>query len=301
MTTALTLLGCGLGCGIVLLARAVTVPSEDLRSAVARYGRLELADIASGRTIGPPEPAGLGRLGARLVAWTGRMPSASARSQDLAATGRSPSQLGVALAWGLLLGGGMPLAAVGVIGLSGGSPPPVLAGVLCLGGAGAGLFTVNLGLRRAAVAARGRFCRALCSWLELVCLAQAGGMGVEGALEAASRVSADPAFASLAAALETARQSGTSPWVALARLGDERGIAEVVEIAASLELAGSEGARIRTSLAAKSASLRRRQLAEAESKANSTTERLFLPSIVLMLGFLVFLMYPAAVSLAHVL
>jgi hypothetical protein len=40
-------------------------------------------------------------------------------------------------------------------------------------------------------------------------------------------------------------------------------------------------------------------MSRAESRANSTTERLFLPSIVLMLGFLVFLMYPAGVSLAH--
>ena len=42
-------------------------------------------------------------------------------------------------------------------------------------------------------------------------------------------------------------------------------------------------------------------MAEAKARANSTTERLFLPSIVLMLGFMVFLMYPAGVSLTHVL
>jgi len=41
-------------------------------------------------------------------------------------------------------------------------------------------------------------------------------------------------------------------------------------------------------------------MSDAESRANATTERLFLPSIILMLGFMVFLMYPAGVSLANV-
>jgi hypothetical protein len=41
-------------------------------------------------------------------------------------------------------------------------------------------------------------------------------------------------------------------------------------------------------------------MAEAQAQANATTERLFLPSIILMLAFMIFLMYPAGVRLAHV-
>ena len=87
----------------------------------------------------------------------------------------------------------------------------------------------------------------------------------------------------------------------MGRLGAAIGVDELDELAASLALAGTEGARIRSSLTAKSASLRRRRMSEAESRANSTTERLFLPSIILMVAFMVFLMYPAGVSLANVL
>jgi hypothetical protein len=72
-----------------------------------------------------------------------------------------------------------------------------------------------------------------------------------------------------------------------------------MDLAASVRLAGTEGARIRSSLSAKSASLRRRQTADAQSRANATTERLFLPSIVLMFGFVVFLIYPAGATLSH--
>jgi tight adherence protein C len=162
------------------------------------------------------------------------------------------------------------------------------------------LLGPRLWLRRAAAEARLGWLHSFSCWLELVALAQAGGMGIESALQAASRVANDPAFTRIAQSLDVARHSAGTPWDELARLSGLLGIDELGELAASLGLAGLEGARIRTSLQAKSASLRRREMAEALSRANSTTERLFLPSIVLMLGFMLFLLYPAAVSLGHV-
>jgi len=126
-------------------------------------------------------------------------------------------------------------------------------------------------------------------------------MGIESALEAASSVAGEASFLRIRRALDRARHAGRSPWEALGQLGAELGVNELEELAASLRLAGTEGARIRASLSAKSASLRRRQLADAQGRANATTERLFLPAIVLMLGFVVFLMYPAGVTLSRVL
>ena len=84
--------------------------------------------------------------------------------------------------------------------------------------------------------------------------------------------------------LDRARHAGRSPWDGLGRLGDGVGGGGLEELAASVRLAGTEGARIRSSLTAKSASLRRRQMADAQGRANATTERLFLPVIVLMIG-----------------
>lgn len=40
-------------------------------------------------------------------------------------------------------------------------------------------------------------------------------------------------------------------------------------------------------------------MSDAQGRANATTERLFLPAIVLMVGFIVFLVYPAAVTLSR--
>jgi tight adherence protein C len=64
-------------------------------------------------------------------------------------------------------------------------------------------------------------------------------------------------------------------------------------LAASVSLAGTEGAKVRASLAAKAASLRTHELAEAETADQAATERMSLPVVLLFAGFLVFLGYPA--------
>ena len=60
-----------------------------------------------------------------------------------------------------------------------------------------------------------------------------------------------------------------------------------------MALAGTEGARVRASLAAKAASLRTHELAEAETADQAATERMSLPVVLLFAGFLLFLGYPA--------
>jgi tight adherence protein C len=131
------------------------------------------------------------------------------------------------------------------------------------------------------------------SFVDLVVLSLAGGVGVEGALFASSQVSGDWMAKRIARALLWARDGGLSPWVALGELGTEIGVVELVELSATLQLAGTEGARIRQSLSARAVSLRRHEQAEAESRANAVTERLFLPGALLLIGFLLFIGYPA--------
>jgi Flp pilus assembly protein TadB len=131
------------------------------------------------------------------------------------------------------------------------------------------------------------------SFVDLVVLSLAGGVGIDGALHAASQVSPDWAAQRIGRALSTARDGGTTPWAALGALGRELRVPELVELATTVQLAGTEGARIRQSLSARAASLRRHEQAEAESAANAMTERLFLPGALLLLGFLLFIGYPA--------
>ena len=101
------------------------------------------------------------------------------------------------------------------------------------------------------------------------------------------------AFDELRRALLESRLQGETPWAGFARLGDELAFPELGELAASAALAGDEGAKVRASLAAKARALRLRGLTDIEAAAHAATERMTLPVVLLMLGFIVFLAYPA--------
>lgn len=135
--------------------------------------------------------------------------------------------------------------------------------------------------------------RVVGTFLDLVVLCLAGGMGIEGALHSASQVGEDDVSKRLRTALLLARDSGMTPWDALAQVGRDFGLRELDELAAAVGLAGSQGARIRSTLAAKAASIRRHELSDSEAEANAITERLFLPGVLLLVGFLMFIGYPA--------
>ena len=154
-------------------------------------------------------------------------------------------------------------------------------------------FAPDISLRSETEERRKAFKQALGSFLDLVVISLAGGTGVESALRDAAAVGRGWAFAQLRNALEVTALTGETPWAALARLGEELGVTELVELSASVSLAGTEGARVRDSLAVKAASLRDHALAEAEAEAQSTTEKMALPVVLLFLGFLILIGYPA--------
>ena len=194
--------------------------------------------------------------------------------------------------------------------------PAVVAAVWTVGGfsvpltfpTGVGLvlgvfffFAPDISLRSETEERRKAFKQALGSFLDLVVISLAGGTGVESALRDAAGVGRGWAFAQLRNALEVTALTGETPWAALARLGEEVGVTELVELSATVSLAGTEGARVRDSLAVKAASLRDHALAEAEAEAQSTTEKMALPVVLLFLGFLILIGYPAVDAVVNTL
>ena len=87
--------------------------------------------------------------------------------------------------------------------------------------------------------------RVICSFLDLVVLGLAGGMGIESALLTAAQLGENVVSRRLLAALSLCRDTGEPPWEALARLGETLGIDELSELAATAGLAGMEGAKVR--------------------------------------------------------
>jgi Flp pilus assembly protein TadB len=289
------LLGALVGLGAVASWRLLFPSPPPLQAAIDRLQRRnQLVRITAtdqtdgiseflGRTVGASLGRFLRSLGLRL----------DSLEPDLRLVGRSLDQ---------------HLAQKVVLAFFGLALPAVVTAVWTLGGfsvpltlpAGAGLvlgafffFAPDISLRSETEERRKAFKQALGSFLDLVVISLAGGSGVESALRDAASVGRGWAFAQLRNALEVTALTGETPWAALARLGEEVGVTELVELSATVSLAGTEGARVRESLAVKAASLRDHALAEAEAEAQSTTEKMALPVVLLFLGFLILIGYPA--------
>ena len=153
---------------------------------------------------------------------------------------------------------------------------------------------------RADATRRRRACRhALSSYLDLVAIRLAGGAGIDTALTDSAHAGAGWVFHQIDTTLGAARLAGRPPWTGFKLLGDSLGVPEFAELAASMALAGDEGARVRVSLAAKATAMRVRALAETERHAHAASERMSLPLVILMAGFVIFLGYPAVMNVVQ--
>ncbi|MCP2338911.1 type II secretion system F family protein [Actinomadura rupiterrae] len=293
MTTALLL---GLGCGLGLLAlwRGLRPPRTALAAQLAR-----LTPTAPPLPAPPPADADgswtarLGRPLAPVLAELG-LPTRSMRA-DLAVLGRAPERLLAEKAATPLIGALLPPALWFLLtagGLAVAWTMPLWASLAL---AAAGFIVPDLALRNQANQRRAAFRQALAAFLDLVVIGLAGGAGVEAALTHAATAGTGWSFEQLRRALDTAQLTRRPPWTSLADLGRRLQIPELVELAATVTLAGTEGAKIRTSLTAKAAAVRAHQLADAEADAQAATERLSLPLVLLFGGFLLLLGYPAVV------
>lgn len=148
-------------------------------------------------------------------------------------------------------------------------------------------------LRREAAKRRQDFRHAVGAFLDLVSMNLAGGRGVPEALTAAASIGGGWPFARLRDTLTFARLQGLTPWAALGRLGDEVGLNELRDLSAALTLVADDGAKIRASLAARAATLRRRELAEMEGKAGQRSQSMLVAQMLIVLGYLLFLAFPA--------
>lgn len=284
------LLGALSGGAVFVAWRSTFPPEPALVEGLARFRRQAPKAGPRPGPVGWKGPAG--RWGRSLLTSVGVDVESAVRS-DLHLLNRSPEEHVAEKVLAVAAGGLLPLAWVSAIGLAGVSFPKPVAVAASLGLVVGGFFLPDLTLRREAVKRRRDFRVALSSCLDLIVIDLAGGAGIEGALADAGRIGNGPVFDALAEALRLGDLNGESPWDALGRLGERIGISELVELASTLALAGTEGSRVRASLVAKAAAMRDHELAEAEARAQSATERMALPTVMLTAGFLLLVGYPA--------
>ncbi|MEU0465363.1 type II secretion system F family protein [Amycolatopsis sp. NPDC006131] len=285
--------GAGLGVGLWALVVYVFPPRPPLRALVDRLHAtpapppiLTADSDGWALRVGRPFIKPLAALG---------LPNRKLRN-DLAVTGKSiehhlAEKATLALT-GLLLPVLMHLLlVVADVGL-GWEVPAVASILFALGG----FLLPDISVRQEAERRRSTFRHALSAYLNLIRVLLAGGAGVDGALSDAVNIGKGWAFQQLRRALVTAKLTRTTPWSTLGQLGTELDVHQLSELAASVSLAGTEGARVRASLAAKAAALRTRELTDAEGEAQAATERMSLPVVMLFGGFLIFIGFPALAS-----
>ncbi|MEV8637947.1 type II secretion system protein [Streptosporangium sp. NPDC051023] len=309
MPTETLLAGGVLGLGLFLLMRALFPARPGL---VTRLLALDAAKEGTqaprARLILPDEDVsafrrGLGQRLARLYAargWEAR----SARS-DLALLGRSFEAF---------------LATKVLLAVSGLLAFPLLLGWLvlmewdtsltiplwaALAVSGAFFVLPDMQVKRDAARMRRDFRHVVGAFLDLVAMNLAGGRGVPEALMMAVSVGspgadeeeANWAMARIREALGNARIVGITPWQALGQLGDEINVDELRDLSAALGLVADDGAKVRTSLTARAATLRRRELAEIEGQAGERSQSMLVAQLLLCAGFVIFLSFPAAMKM----
>ncbi|MFN2534026.1 MAG: type II secretion system F family protein [Pseudonocardiaceae bacterium] len=296
MITALGL-GAGLGIGLWALAVGLSPPRPALGAVLARAVSpaplpaplLSVSDSGWVARLGRPFVGLLQALG---------LPRASLL-HDLAVVGRPASvHLAQQAACGVagLLAPVLAQVLLSVGDLSLGITPPLIAALVL---AALGFLLPHVRVRAEAKRLRVGFRHALSAYLDLVGITLAGGAGMDSALRDSVAIGDGWAFAQIRRALDAARLTRATPWATLRQLGDELGVSELTELAASVSLAGTEGAKVRASLAAKAAALRTHQITDAEADAQAATERMSLPVMVLFLGFLIFIGFPAMIQVLN--
>lgn len=294
----IVLLGALIGVGILLLVLAVDRRPLAGPAALTRLDmdrqrfRRETLLTRDDRYAG--ESMRLRQVGGRIretLEARGLKVPASVRA-DLAITGKSVenhiamSLIGAAVGLLLPIVGASVLTLVGVeVGLV-----PVWAGLVF---AALGAVVPTLRLNQQGGERRRDFRHVVSSFLDLVAMNLSGGRGVPEALESASSISTTWGFAMIRDTLRNARLQGITPWAALGRLGDELQIDELRDLAAALGLVAEDGAKVRESLFARSDSMRQRELADSEGRAQARSQSMLVAQLLLCVGFLLFLIYPA--------
>jgi len=288
MMTIAVLAGAGVGAGLTLVLLGLAPRPTPLKRALADLHPAPPTATTDGDRAGLLEQAGASLAGGT---WGQRVTDGLVA--DLRITGRAPAA---------------HLASCAVLAVTGVLWAPVAAAAVRLGGmtvspvlllwtavvlAPLGAVCPRLALRNEAAARRRSFRHALSSFLDVVSISLAGGYGVDSALQAAGAAGNGWAFTAIRRALLESHYRGESPWAGLARLGTELAVPELGELAAAVSLAGDEGARVRASLTARARSLRQRGMSEIEAAAASASERMSLPVVGLMVGFVLFVVFPA--------
>ncbi|GIG63216.1 hypothetical protein Lfu02_75880 [Longispora fulva] len=286
---ATVLIGAGFGLGCAVVCFALWPATQPLAIAVAAVRRPPPEVVAVGRrrrvevgVAGPLMRLGLPRR--RTLA-------------DLAVCDRDPAAYLAGLVAVALVGLFAPPATVVLLDAMGAGlsvSTPVWVGML-LGAAG--VWIAESSLHERAQERRLLMRHTLAALLDIVPPALAAGAGVEQALRDSATIASGWAADRIRQALDTAGTTRVPLWEPLAQLGRDTGVVHLEQLATTLQLASGEGTRIRAALTQRGKALSERLAADLEARAESASEHMSIPLMLLTSVFLLFLVYPGIAGL----
>jgi Flp pilus assembly protein TadB len=219
-------------------------------------------------------------------------------TRDLAILGRSTHRFyGEKLLFAAIIAAAAPVLTA-IFSMTVPIPTPATI-ALVLVGALFGWLVPNGNIATAASEARLEFNRALGSYVDLVALERsAGGSAARQALESAAEIGDSWPFRRIRDELARSRFSGEPPWDAIHHLADELGLPTLDDVADIMRLAGAEGTQVYDTLRARSTALRSALLAAEQTKANSLSARMAIPTTLMAIVFCVIHVTPAVLRLA---
>ena len=180
---------------------------------------------------------------------------ATRRRLDL--VGRTPEAHAALLATAALAGFVTPLVLAAIVTWTSATVATWMVSLgFALGLAAVGVLLVVADLEQRAAAASRDLRHQLSAYLDVLTMLLASNQGNEGALRLAADAGDGRLFVELRRRMLEAATAGRPAVTALAALGRDLGVVELIEIAASASLATSQGAPVARSLVAKTESLR---------------------------------------------
>ncbi len=174
------------------------------------------------------------------------------------------------------------------------SPSLLILGSVLL--AGFGWVLTDTQLRARATARRREFQSGLVTYLGLVSTLTAAGSGIDEALWLSVEQGRGWAFQVIRRALSDARNRGETPWAMMHEYALRLDLPALGEFAGTMQLSGTSGAQLRTTVMTKAKSLRMHQLSAIEREAMAKTSAMAGPTGLMMAGFVTLLLFPAVVA-----
>jgi tight adherence protein C len=274
--------------GVLLIARELRPAPPRLDVALAR---IQATHRTPAVPVTPPGPGE--RVGAWLATHLARPAGMLAVPRtDLALLDRTAERFMLDKLALFSAGIVIPSVLLTALAAAGASLPwalPVVAVVLLAAGLS---FLPDAWVRTEARHRRSEFRYAFACYLQLVLLERAAGAALDAALEGPVSAADAWPFRRIAAALQAARRGQQQPWRALADLGEQIAVTDLVDLAYSAQIAGAEGAKMHDVLAAKITAMRHEAAAATRAEANARTTAMWVPTSLLMLGFVVLVGFP---------